>query len=147
MRLAGLLLIAALPFTSLGCITPSDPLDRLDALKEAQKKYTKAIRWGDLEVAARYVAPDMREDFLALATPFEQVRITDYEIGDYDLEEEEKANAEVDVTYRGYVLPHFVEHRVHDRQVWTREEGMANRWTVEPDLHALIHGLSGKRGG
>ncbi|MEM7412853.1 MAG: hypothetical protein AAF430_21655 [Myxococcota bacterium] len=145
MRLAGGLLLAVLFFGLSGCVT-SDPLGHAYALKEAQKRYTKAIRWGDLEMAARYVDPELRKDFLALASPFEQVRITDYEIGELDVEEEELTSAEVDVTYRGYVLPHFVEHRVLDRQVWTREEGMSSVWRVAPDLPALMRGLSGADG-
>lgn len=129
---------------ALACVSPSDPLGRVEALEEAQKRYTEAIRWGDLERASRYVAPDQRADFLALSDAFEAVHFTDYEIGEIDVDPEKHARAEVDVTYRGYVMPHFVERRVKDRQVWSRQAGMGNQWTVEPQLALLIGEMGGR---
>ena len=127
------------------CVSPSDPWEHREALKKSQKRYTEAIRWGDIEKASRYVDPELREAFLALSSSFETVRITDYEIGELDLEEEKQERAEVDVTYRGYVMPHYLERRVNEQQVWVRDEGMGNEWRVRPELAALLDGMGARR--
>ena len=134
--------IALIALGCAACVSASDPLERGEALKHAQHRYTEALRWGDLEKAARYVDPEMRDDFLALSDLFEQVRITDYDIGEYDLDTDTLAQAEVDVTYRGYVLPVFVEKRVRDHQVWYRE---ASEWRVRPELAAMLDGIGARR--
>lgn len=131
----GLLLIVG------GCISPSDPLAHLEALAESQKRFTEAIRWGDLERAAQYVDPPMRAAFLSRADAFEGIRITNFEIGELDLEPEEKKRAEVAVTYQGYALPYYVERRTRNQQIWLRDEAMGDRWRVQPDLDTLIAGL------
>jgi len=136
----------ALGLLALGCVTPSDPWAHVEALEDSQKRYTEAIRWGDLERAATYVDPEMRDDFLAMAEAFEDIRITDYEIGDVEMEDEEKRSAQVDVTYQGYALPFFVEHKIRDRQVWRRVETLGDhRWQVQPELEPVIVGLGAPR--
>jgi hypothetical protein len=137
--------IALIAIAMSACVSPSDPMERGVALKEAQRKYAEALRWGDLEKAAHYVDPEMRGDFLALSDAFESVRITDYDIGEVDLDEDTLANAEVDVTYRGYVMPQFVEKRVRDHQVWYRDEDSGREWRVRPQLAALIDGIGAHR--
>ena len=127
------------------CVSPSDPLERGEALKECQLRYTEALRWGDLDKAARYVDPEMRSDFLALADAFENVRITDYDIGELDLNKETLAQAEVDVTYRGYVLPVYVEKRIRDHQVWYRDDESGREWRVRPELASLLEGIGARR--
>ena len=127
------------------CVSPSDPLERGEALKESQRRYTEALRWGDLDKAARYVDPEMRGDFLALADAFENVRITDYDIGELDLNKETLAQAEVDVTYRGYVLPVYVEKRIRDHQVWYRDDESGREWRVRPELASLLEGIGARR--
>ncbi len=127
------------------CVSPSDPWERERALEQTQKRYTEALRWGNLEKASRYVDPEMRGDFLALADSFETIRITDYEIGELDLDEETLAQAEVDVTYRGYVLPTYVEKRVRDHQVWYRDEDSGSEWRVRPELAAMLDGIGARR--
>ncbi len=60
--------LALVVFTLLsGCVSPSDPLGRQDALEEAQQKYTELVRWGDVERAGKFVDPAMRDDFLRLS--------------------------------------------------------------------------------
>jgi hypothetical protein len=133
--------IALLTVGLAACVSPKDPWERGEALKEAQRKYTEALRWGNLEKAAHYVDPEMRDDFLALTGEFETVRITDYDIGEVDLDQETLAKAEVDVTYRGYVLPQFVEKRVRDHQVWYRDEESGQEWRVRPEFKAMLDGI------
>ncbi len=138
-RPVAFLLAIALASLPVACISPGDPWAHGDALKEAQRRYTEAIRWGDIDKAARFVDPGLRDNFLALADDFEAVRITDYEIGDLDIDPDTLASAEVDVTYRGYALNELVERRVNDRQIWYREGG--NDWRVRPELALLIEHL------
>ena len=134
--------ITAIAFGLTACVTPGDPWEREEALKVAQRKYAEGLRWGNLEKSAKYVDPEMRDEFLALADAFDTVRITDYDIGEVELDEETLAKAEVDVTYRGYVLPIFVEMRVRDHQIWYRE---ASEWRVRPELAAMLDGIGARR--
>lgn len=136
----------ALTLAWLGCVSPSDPLAHMESLELAQKRYTEAIRWGDLERAARYVDPEMRDDFLALSEAFEDIRITDFEIGEVEMEDEDKLRADVYVTYKGYALPYYVENSTRDHQVWQRVDALGDhRWQVQPDLAPVIAGLGGRR--
>jgi hypothetical protein len=137
--------IAVIALGCAACVSPSDPWERGEALKQTQKRYTEALRWGDLEKASRYVDPEMRNDFLALSDAFENVKITDYEIGELDLDTDTLAKAEVDVTYRGYALPQYVEKRVKDHQVWYRDEESGNEWRVRPELATLLADIGARR--
>jgi hypothetical protein len=127
------------------CVSPSDPWERGRALEQAQRKYSEALRWGNLEKAAKYVDPEMRGEFLALSDVFENVRISDYDIGEVDLDQKTLAQAEVDVTYRGYVLPQYVEKRVKDHQVWYRDGQSGNEWRVRPELAAMLDSIGARR--
>jgi len=137
------LLALALSGLSTACFSFGDPLARGEALEESQRRYTEMIRWGDIDKAVRYVDPEHQESFLALAENFELIRITDYEIGELDIDPDTLARAEVDVTYHAYVLNEFVERRVSDHQVWYRLAG--NDWRVRPELDALIDSLGVRR--
>lgn len=143
MRATAALWMAMAGLAACGCVSPQDPWAHAHALEVSQKRYTEAIRWGNLEQAARYVDPEQRDAFLSLAGPFENVHITDVEIGELDLDEERFEHAEVSVTYRGYALPHYVEKRVAEQQVWYREEGIHNEWRVRPQLAAILAGIGG----
>ena len=127
------------------CVSPSDPWERGLALKNAQRKYNEALRWGQLEKAAKYVDPEMRSDFLAYSDVFDTLRISDYDIGEVDLDEETLAQAEVEVTYHGYVLPRYIEKRVRDHQVWYRDEESGDEWRVRPELAAMLDGFGARR--
>jgi len=127
------------------CVSPSDPWERAKALEQAQRKYSEALRWGNLEKAAKYVDPEMRSDFLALSPVFDTVKISDYDIGEVEMNEETLASAEVDVTYHGYALPTYVEKRVRDHQVWYRDEKLGNQWRVRPELAAMLDGIGARR--
>ena len=127
------------------CVSPSDPWERGYSLKQAQRKYNEALRWGDLEKAAKYVDPEMRSDFLAHTDVFDTLRISDYDIGEVDLDEKTLAQAEVDVTYHGYVLPRYIEKRVKDHQVWYRDEVSGDEWRVRPELAAMLDGFGVRR--
>jgi hypothetical protein len=132
--------IAMIALALSACVSPSDPWERERALQLAQKGYLEGLRWGNLEKASRYVDPQQRDEFLALAPAFETIRITDYDVGELDLDEDSLAHAEGDVTYRGYVLPAYVEKRTRDHQVWYRDEE-TDEWRVRPQLAAMLDDL------
>jgi len=127
------------------CVSPSDPWERGEALKQAQRKYSEALRWGNLEKAAKYVDPAMRSEFLAYSDVFDTVRISDYDIGEVELNEETLAQAEVDVTYHGFVMPKYIEKRVRDHQVWYRDENSSNEWRLRPEFAAMLDGFGARR--
>lgn len=139
MRGAPALLVVAMGLGALACVSPTDPLGRNDALEKAQKAYTENVRWGKFEEASRFVDPEQRDAFLALEERFEQVRFTDYDIGAVSSEDHE--TAEVEVTYRGYALPYYVEKEVREQQQWYRAEGVGNTWRVRPQLSLLLETL------
>lgn len=123
-----------------GCISPTDPLGREEALETAQKKYTELIRWGDVTRAGAYVDPEQRERFVALADTAANLRITDFEIGEIEFDHD---SARVLVTYSGYSVTEFVERSAREEQNWYRE-GMDNNWLVRTDLHDVVATLQGR---
>jgi hypothetical protein len=125
------------------CISPTDPLGREDALQDAQKKYTELIRWGDVQRAGAYVDPELREEFLALASSMEDLRITDFEIGEIEFDHD---SARVSVTYRGYRVSEFVERSAQEVQQWHRD-GLDNDWLVRPGLHDVVTAIEGRPAG
>ena len=121
--------LAALLLLSVGCF--SDPLGRKYAFGLAQQKYTQLIRWGEISEASRFVAKDKVEQFRSWEPLFERLRVTDYEIGEFE-PGEERDTLTVQVVYRAYDLHTFLEHRVVETQHWKRLEG--RDWVVSPEL-------------
>lgn len=123
-----------------GCISFQDPLGRQRALAETQREYTNMVRWGDLERAERFVAADCLDDFKRAASGFDELRVTDHEIG--DIEYTGEGTAHVTVTYKGYSIARLVEHTSRERQEWVRD-GMDNDWQVRPQLDLVAAELQG----
>ncbi len=141
-RIAMLLLLPLLFSTS--CLHAlGDPLGRRHALKESQRDYTKYVRWGDIEAAARFVDPELREAYLGYRPIFEGVRITDFDIGKIHYGDG-VASASVRVTYHGYSLESLVEKRIRETQEWVRP-GHSNTWWVRPGLEGVVGGISGAK--
>jgi hypothetical protein len=132
--------MVVLLLVSAGCAS-TDPLGRVDALRDVQKQYTDMVRWGDVERAQRFVDPALRAEFVRLAAAFEGLRITDAEIGEF---EHEEMTARVTVTYRGYAVANLVEKEAREEQEWYRDEGLANVWHVRPGLVAVVTALGGR---
>jgi hypothetical protein len=126
--------ICLLFFGCLGTLA-SDPMGRKYSLENTQREYTEAIRWGQFDTAASFVSSDVREEFHTFSGAFEQIRITDYEVGRIILDEE-KMNATVHVTYRGYHDGVFVEKPLREVHEWYRLDG--NEWWVRPQMSSLI---------
>ncbi len=110
-----------------------DPLHRGDAFDEAQKRFTRMIRWGQIEKAASYVAEDAREQFLADAPALQGVRFTDYEVLVIDLEDGLRTGT-VEVLFYGYRMPVMVEKTVAMTQEWEHGDG---NWRVRPTIEDL----------
>lgn len=133
---------------STGCITVfvemfTDPMGRKAAFKRSQREYTKYVRWGDVEGAARFVHPDLREKFLDTEEEFEGIRVTDFEVGEMEFSERESL-ATVRVTYFAYSLSSMLEKEIKETQQWERL-GKGNDWVVRPHLEGLVEQVADLR--
>ena len=109
-----------------------------------QREYTNLIRWGRIERASELVDPEMREEFLGFLPAFEQIRITDFEIGKLNFQLENEYEASVTVTYRGYSLALLTEQSIREKQEWYRPEGMGNTWLVRPEIAGIANAFRAK---
>lgn len=126
MRIGAVLLTVLVAIAFGGCAaTFTDPMGKQNALEIAQRDYTQRIRWGELERASQYVDPELRDAFLAQQEIFDTLRVTDFEIGKIEFDEEEDS-AEVTVTYRAYSLATLIERPIREKQKWVREDGLSN---------------------
>jgi hypothetical protein len=114
----------------------TDPMGRKAALNRNQRDYTKYVRWGDIEGAARFVHPEARDAFLSLAGDFEGIRVTDFEVGEITYSDGESA-AKVRVTYTAYSMSSMIEKEIREVQEWERV-GAGNQWFVRPELEGLV---------
>jgi hypothetical protein len=138
-RLASLVLL--LGFSS-GCVFPllfeigKDPMGHRAALQRAQREYTNAIRWGDIDAAVTLVHPELQESFLDQEEAFEGIRVTDFDVGKVHYDDEE-THATVRVTYRAYSMRSMLDKEIKETQQWERL-GKANRWVLRPELEGLV---------
>jgi hypothetical protein len=122
----------------MGCAsTLADPTGRQTALENAQRRYTQLVRWGEIKRASVYVEPDLRQEFLSYEPFFEQIRFTDTETEEVNLDPSEET-ASIEVTYRAYSLATFQEKRILETQEWTRYGGMQNNWLVRPEIGEIV---------
>jgi hypothetical protein len=144
------LALLALPLLATsGCISVFvdavvDPMGRKAALHNSQREYTKLVRWGDIEGAARYVHPEAREKFLSLAPAFAGIRVSDFDMGEISFGPGE-ASASARVTYRAYSLSTFIEKEIRETQQWERL-GRGNEWVVRPELQGIVDQVAGTGG-
>ena len=133
MRTARWLVLCALLLVGpTGCVTWfTDPMGYRAAFDDTQRQYTQAIRWGVIEKATAFVDPSLRESFLAQQPAFDNLRITDFSIGEVDYRGD---TAQVTVSYETYSLDSPVERKIREEQSWHREGG---RWLVRTDVTAF----------
>ena len=118
-----------------GCITWfTDPMGYKAAFDRSQRQYTNLVRWGQIEKAGSFVDPKQREAYLRQAPAFETMRITDYEIGEVDYQDD---RATVTVVYAAYSLDAFVEHKIREDQQWYREDATSG-WHLRSDLAPFV---------
>jgi hypothetical protein len=149
MRRRPTLLLAVLPlvFCS-GCIAVfvemfTDPMGRKAAFTRTQREYTKNLRWGDIETAARFVHPEMREQFLSYESQFDGIRVTDFDVGEITFGEKEQT-ATVRVTYYAYSMASMLEKEIKETQEWERL-GRDNTWVVRPKLEGIVERVADLR--
>jgi hypothetical protein len=136
LRLTTALIVLSLVSSS-GCVAMfTDPMGRKAAFDRTQRNYTKFLRWGDVEAAARYVHPEQREEFLDYEGAFEGIRVTDFEVGEVEYGEK-NATASIRVTYRAYSLASMLEKKIKETQKWERL-GSSNDWVVRPEIDGLV---------
>ena len=145
MRLARMPVLSFALLAMLGCASnPFGDTDKQVALKDAQRKYTELVRWGEIESASFYVDPAIAGDFLDTAQRFENIRFTDFESGALQFGEGSNT-ATVNVVYHAYSTKTLVEKTFRERQEWYREASADNDWRVRPNLAAMASQLSGTR--
>lgn len=135
MRILTGILLAVL-FGISGCLSAiTDPLDRRGEFKDTQTKFTQYVRWGRFHEAAKFIDPELREEFMSFAPEFSDLRFSDYEITRVDIGEGLQS-ASVDVRYTGYRLNMPFERSVDLTEEWTRDES-TGVWTVKLDIKKL----------
>jgi hypothetical protein len=132
-----LLALASLP--SLGCafgeINITDPFNRSYTLREAQRKYTEYVRWSEFKKASQFVHEDLVDAFLRDAPTVRELRFTDYEIGQVEIDDE-TGESTVEVTYFAYQPASPLEITIVETQHWKRDT-IANDWQVKPVFDGL----------
>jgi hypothetical protein len=120
-----------------GCAT-IDPWGHRRGLEDAQRTYTRMVRWGDFLKASVWVDPDLVDAFMEDARTLSNVRFTDYEIGVLDMEDD-NTTATVRVQYQAYHAATLLEATLHETQDWYYEDG---KWRVRPRLAGIQNGLA-----
>lgn len=140
LRRGALLTAVALAVGSLGCafgeLRPHDPLQREYSLEEMQKRYTDLVRFSNFSMAARYIAPDQRKEFMDSMPREDEVRFLDYETDPFVLNEEMTLST-VQVVYTAYSPWVLTQFELYETQTWSREEGMGNNWKVQSNFIGL----------
>ena len=141
MRIAtGILLVLLVP--AWGCASLiDDPLNRRSRFEDTQARFTQYIRWGKFEEAARFVDPEMREEFMSCAPEFSDLRFSDYEISEVAIQDG-VMSASVDVRFTAYRLSLPVERTVALTEEWSRDEA-TGVWTVKLDIAKLRNTMYG----
>ncbi|NNL84292.1 MAG: hypothetical protein HKP27_01500 [Myxococcales bacterium] len=138
-RLLGAVLAVLLCAPLSGCFMWNyghfDPLARGDSFDESRKRFTRMIRWGQIERAGQYVVESERDAFFEAATVMRGVRFSDYEVLRVEVEDGFDT-AIVEVMFRGYSLASSIERSVAVTQSWERgTEGSG--WRVRPEIQVL----------
>ncbi len=136
MRTAGLLTVLfVLVIAQGGCLWTNgrfDPLRKGDALEEAQKRFTRFLRWNLLDKASELVEPELRAEFLDEAQEFRKLRFTDYEILTMDVGDDLET-ATIEVVFHAYAMSTMIERSIRIREEWYRDEE-SGRWWVRPQI-------------
>jgi hypothetical protein len=137
-RLAARLVGLFVALAALGCAALTDPMQHEDIFREKQRKFSQFVRWGNLQAATAFIVADQREEFLALAPQLTDVRFTDYETLQVDLNDA-MTEAKVDVLFTGYRLSSPVSRPMLMKQIWTRTG--TNDWEVRVELEPMRKAL------
>ncbi|MCA9546045.1 MAG: hypothetical protein KC613_16690 [Myxococcales bacterium] len=98
------------------------PADKDKDLKEAVKLYNQHQRWGDFRTAARWVAPDKAEAWLAARQRASQIRVADMQLLQILPGDPPDTAATAIVQLSWYTEPSMRLESSTRRQVWTKLE-------------------------
>jgi hypothetical protein len=118
-------LACALLFAMTSCATVAD---KSVIFHDAQRRYTRLMRFTDYERAGRFVAPDRREEFRERTAALGDLRLSDYELQDVELNGD---TAIARVEYVGYRASQPIVVTYVEEQQW---ELMDGAWQVRPIL-------------
>jgi hypothetical protein len=140
-RVAVMLLGLCVLMSQLGCafgeVYWDDPLKREYSLGEIQKQYTHYLRFGNVQAAARFVDPELQDQFYERFPSRDTVVFTDFESGPIKFDDiETRMNATILVTYSGYYSDSLIVLDIIETQEWYRSSA-ANDWKVRPDFEGL----------
>ena len=119
-----------------------DPWTHEYNLENAQLAYTQSMRWGKCEQASQWIAPADRPRFFREAEQLQDVRISEYDIGELEMADGGKS-ATVRVSYRVYDMRTLIEREVRETQEWSFAE---NGWQVRSKIGSLREGSALPRG-
>lgn len=129
-------LTSALAACSLGYLNPNFLIDNeaRDRVEEAAIRYNNSLRFGNLEMAAQWVKPDLRRDFLEVfgAEASSPIRFTDVEVQQIQFGPA-RGEARILLSARLYRLPSVSEITLVDEQEWHYDPD-AGSWFVTPNL-------------
>jgi hypothetical protein len=120
---------------ALGYLNPNYalPSERRQRLSDAANRYVSFLRFGNVEMAAPFVEPRLRAEFISTfngSSP-SSVRFTDINVE--TIEFTERGRAVVLVQARLYRLPSVREVPLMEQQQWRYDPG-ARSWYVSPDF-------------
>ena len=112
---------------------------RMISLDDSVRAYSKMLRWGEYEEAARYILFREREPEKIDIDVLEKIKITGYEVYDREITtEQDEASISVSIEY--YHKDTGIVYSIKDKQIWWfNEEG--KRWFLDdtlPDFLAPI---------
>jgi hypothetical protein len=136
-RLAALAsLTSALAACSLGYMNPNFLISKeaRERVEEAAIRYNNSLRFGNLEMAAQWVTPELRREFLQVfgEQASSPIRFTDVEVQSVDFGPG-RGEARILLSARLYRLPSLREISLIDEQQWHYDPD-TQTWLVTPDL-------------
>ncbi len=132
------LLTVALLFGAAACGSIQRSMKRptYDALELAHIDYTNDVRWSNFSKLREHVTKEDRAELAKMIDRFKSIRITDFEVGPFDMEDEGKT-ARIEVMYDGYGHKSFIGTRIIELQEWYWHEEMLG-WRLRPNLNNVI---------
>jgi hypothetical protein len=129
-------LLCALGACSLGYWNPNFLLSKeaYERVEEAASRYNNSLRFGNLEMAARWVKPELRRSFLQVfgEQTDSPIRFTDVEIQQINFGPG-RGEARILLSARLYRLPSVNEISLVDEQEW-HYDPEAQDWFITPDF-------------
>jgi hypothetical protein len=114
----------------------SAPFGKKQTFEEIQRRYTSDVHYGLYDRAIQVVEPELRPRFREMASALDELRITSIEVDSLTIDSR-RANATVQVRYRGYWLSSPIEREVTVTQRWRRDVP-TDDWYVTPEFDDVL---------